>query len=128
MSKFGTFGDYPKESLQSAETALLTAWRSLESLSQEIARGEVKELTALLKADVQGSLEALQKALADLPAAKVRVNVQRASIGAITQADVLLAAASNSIIVGFNVRPDRATAELARQEHVDVRLYTVIWH
>jgi translation initiation factor IF-2 len=101
--------------------------RTLESLSREIAEGEAKDMPILLKADVQGSLEALQKSLGDIPSGKVRVSVLRASTGAITQADVLLAAASNAIIVGFNVRPDRATAELARQEEVEIRLYTVIY-
>ena len=76
---------------------------------------------------MQGSLEALQKSISDLPQDKVRINVLRASTGAITQADVLLAAASEAIIVGFNVRPDRATADLASKEEVEVRLYTVIY-
>ncbi len=101
--------------------------RTLESLSREIAEGEAKELPVLLKADVQGSLEALQKSIGELPSDKIRVSVLRASTGAITQADVLLAAASNAIIVGFNVRPDRATADLAKQEEVEIRLYTIIY-
>ena len=101
--------------------------RTLESLSREIAEGETKELPILLKADVQGSLEALQKSIGELPSDKIRVSVLRASTGAITQADVLLAAASNAIIVGFNVRPDRATADLAKQEEVEIRLYTIIY-
>jgi translation initiation factor IF-2 len=101
--------------------------RTLESLSHEIAEGVVKELPVLLKADVQGSLEALQKSIAEIPSEKVRTTLLRGSTGAITQADVLLAAASGAIIVGFNVRPDRATAELARQEEVEIRLYTVIY-
>ena len=101
--------------------------RTLESLSREIAEGEIKELSILIKADVQGSLEALQKAVSEIPSEKIRVGILRASTGAISQADVLLAAASNAIIVGFNVRPDRATAELARQEEVEIRLYNVIY-
>jgi translation initiation factor IF-2 len=101
--------------------------RTLESLSREIAEGVVKEMSVLIKADVQGSLEALQKAVTEIPSEKIRVGVLRASTGAISQADVLLAAASNAIIVGFNVRPDRATAELARQEEVEIRLYNVIY-
>jgi translation initiation factor IF-2 len=104
-----------------------TARRSLEGLSRDIAAGDVKELPILLKTDVSGSVEALQKTLADLPQDKIRVNILRASTGAITQADVLLASASNAIIVGFNVRPDRATAELAKREEVELRLYTVIY-
>ena len=101
--------------------------RTLESLSKEIAEGGTKELVILLKADVQGSLEALQQTLGELPSDKIRVNVLRASTGGITQADVLLASASDAIIVGFNVRPDRATAELAKKEEVEIRLYTIIY-
>ena len=101
--------------------------RTLESLSREIAEGEIKELSVLIKADVQGSLEALQQTVGEIPSEKIRVNVLRASTGAISQADVLLAAASNAIIVGFNVRPDRATVELARQEEGEIRLYNVIY-
>ncbi len=101
--------------------------RTLESLSREIAEGGVKELSVLIKADVQGSLEALQKAVTEIPSEKIRVGVLRASTGAISQADVLLASASNAIIVGFNVRPDRATADLARREEVEIRLYNVIY-
>jgi translation initiation factor IF-2 len=101
--------------------------RTLESLSREIAEGGVKELSVLIKADVQGSLEALQKAVTEIPSEKIRVNVLRASTGAITQADILLALASDAIVVGFNVRPDRATAELARREEVEIRLYNVIY-
>ncbi len=104
-----------------------TAKRTLEGLSREIAEGEVKELQVLLKADVQGSLEALQKSLGELPSDKIRVNILRASTGGITQADVLLASASHAIIVGFNVRADRATAELAKSEEVEIRQYTVIY-
>jgi translation initiation factor IF-2 len=81
----------------------------------------------LIKADVQGSLEALQKAVSEITSEKIRVGILRASTGAITQADVLLALASGAIIVGFNVRPDRATAELARREEVEIRLYNVIY-
>ena len=101
--------------------------RTLESLSREIAEGSVKELPVLIKADVQGSLEALQKAVTEIASEKIRVGILRASTGAITQADVLLALASGAIVVGFNVRPDRATAELARREEVEIRLYNVIY-
>jgi translation initiation factor IF-2 len=104
-----------------------SARRTLEGLSRDIMAGDVKELPILLKTDVAGSIEALQKTLADLPQDKIRVNVLRASTGAITPADVLLASASNAIIVGFNVRPDRATEEQAKREEVEIRLYTVIY-
>ena len=110
-----------------AELQKTSAKRTLESLAQDILAGDIKELPILLKGDVQGSLEALQKALKELPSDKVRVNVLRSSIGAITQADVLLAAASNAIVVGFNVRPDKAARDVAKDEHVELRMYTVIY-
>jgi translation initiation factor IF-2 len=110
-----------------AATQAGSARRSLESLSRQVAAGEVRELPIILRCDAQGSAEALQKSLNDLPSDKIRINVIRTSIGAITRADVLLATASNAIIVGFNVRPDRPTSELAKQEEVELRLYTVIY-
>jgi translation initiation factor IF-2 len=110
-----------------AESQLRTARRTLESLSREVSEGEVKELGIILKADFQGSAEAIQKSLGDLPSDKIRVRVIRSSIGAISRADILLASASDAIVVGFNVRPDRAAADLAKQEGVEVRLYTVIY-
>ena len=101
---------------------------SLEDLSREIAGGEgKKELPILLKADVQGSLEALQKTLGELPADKIKIQIVRSSTGSITPADVLLASASNAIIVGFNVRPDRQAVDGAAAENVEIRLYTVIY-
>ena len=105
----------------------MSARRSLQSLADAIASGEVKELPILLKADVQGSLEALKKALNELPSDRVRISVLRSSTGAITQADVLLAAASNAVVVGFNVRPDKAAQERAEEEKVELRMYTVIY-
>jgi len=101
---------------------------TLESLSREVAEsGTVKELPILLNGDAQGSLEAIQKSLSEIESDKVKLNILRTSVGPMTQADVLLASASDAIIVGFNVRPDRAAAELAKQEDVEIRLYTVIY-
>ena len=110
-----------------AESQQRTARRTLEALSRDVAGGAVKELPIILKADSQGSVEALQKSLGELPADKVKVRLIRGSIGAISQADVLLASASEAIVVGFNVRPDRSTGELAKQEEVEIRSYTVIY-
>jgi translation initiation factor IF-2 len=110
-----------------AESQLRNARRTLESLSRDVAEGEIKELQIILKADSQGSREAIQKSLAELPSDKIRVRVLRTSIGAISRADVLLASASDAVLVGFNVRPDRATSDLAKQEGVEIRLYTVIY-
>jgi translation initiation factor IF-2 len=110
-----------------AEAQAGSARRTLESLAQDVAEGQIKELPIILKTDSHGSAEALQKSLGDLPSDKIRVRVIRASIGAITRADVLLASASRAIIVGFNVRPDRATTDLAKQEHIELRMYSVIY-
>jgi translation initiation factor IF-2 len=106
-----------------ADRAKQSAARTLESFSTS----ESKELSILLKTDVHGSIEAIQKALSDLPSDKVHVRVLRASVGAISQADVLLAAASNLIVIGFNVRPDSTASELAKRESVELRMYTVIY-
>jgi len=110
-----------------AENQLRSARRTLESLSQQVAEGGIKELAVILKADSQGSVEAIQKSLGELPQAKIRVRVIGAAIGAITRADVLLGSASEAIIVGFNVRPDKVTADLAKQEGIETRFYTVIY-
>jgi translation initiation factor IF-2 len=100
---------------------------TLDVLHQQIQRGEVKELRMILKGDVQGSVEPLQESLERLGTEQVMVKVIHSSVGAITESDVMLAAASNAIIVGFNVRPEPKAQRLAEQEHVDVRLYTVIY-
>jgi translation initiation factor IF-2 len=100
---------------------------TLDVLHQQIQKGEVKELRMILKGDVQGSVEPLQESLGQLGTEQVQVKVIHSSVGAITESDVMLASASNAIIVGFNVRPEPKAQRLAEQEHVDVRLYTVIY-
>ncbi len=100
---------------------------TLEVLHQQIERGEVKELRLILKGDVQGSVEPLRESLERLGTGQVMVKVIHSSVGAITESDVMLASASNAIIVGFNVRPEPKAQRLAEQEQVDVRLYTVIY-
>jgi len=100
---------------------------SLEQLFESIQEGEIKELPVVLKGDVQGSVEVLSDTLTKLSTDKVRVKVIHAAVGAITTNDVLLASASNAIVVGFNVRPERNAAELAEKEEVDLRLHTVIY-
>jgi translation initiation factor IF-2 len=104
-----------------------TAKVSLDDLYQQIQTGEVKELKIVLKADVQGSVEAMSEALRRLSSDDVRVNVLHASVGGITESDVLLASASNAIVIGFNVRPEPKAAALAEREGVDIRLYTIIY-
>jgi len=101
---------------------------TLEAFSQSVGGVQSKELRILLRGDVQGSLEALEKSLGELPSDKIKVKVLRSSIGGITQADILLASASNALIVGFNVRPDRTAADLAKQEGIEIRLYSVIYN
>ncbi len=100
---------------------------SLEKLFERMKEGGVKELKLILKADVQGSLEALGDALAKLSTPEIRVNIIHGSTGAITESDVLLASASDAIVIGFNVRPHARVQELADQEKVDVRTYDVIY-
>jgi len=100
---------------------------TLEVLHQQIQKGEVKELRMILKGDVQGSVAPLQESLGHLGTEQVQVKVIHSSVGAITESDVMLASASNAIIVGFNVRPEPKAQRLAEQEHVDVRLYTIIY-
>ena len=104
-----------------------TAKVSLDDLYQQIQTGAVKELKIVLKADVQGSVEAMSEALRRLSTDDVRLNVLHGSVGGITESDVLLASASNAIVIGFNVRPEPKAAALAEREGVDIRLYTVIY-
>ena len=100
---------------------------SLEELYDQIKTGDVKELRVVLKADVQGSVEALTEALNRMSTDEVKLKVIHGSVGGITESDILLAAASNAIVIGFNVRPESKGAMLAAREGVDVRLYTIIY-
>jgi translation initiation factor IF-2 len=100
---------------------------SLESLAERIKNAGMKELPLILKGDVQGSVEVLNDSLSKLSGEKVKIKILHAAVGAITETDVLLASASNAIIVGFNVRPERKAQELAAQEKVDIRLHSIIY-
>jgi translation initiation factor IF-2 len=100
---------------------------SLEGLAEQIKTAGTKELNIILKGDVQGSVEVLSDLLSKLSNDKVRLKVLRSGVGAITETDVLLASASNAIIIGFNVRPERKAQELAEQEKVDIRLHSIIY-
>jgi translation initiation factor IF-2 len=111
------------------EEALAKSSRlSLDSLFSRMAKGEVKELPIILKADVHGSEEVITQSLNKLSTAKVKVNVLHTGVGAISVNDVLLASASEAIVIGFNVRPERKAQELAEKEGVDIRLYSVIYN
>ena len=100
---------------------------SLDDLFSQIQDGSVKELELVIKADVQGSVEAIRQSLLKLSNDEVVVKIIHAGVGAINESDVTLAAASNAIVIGFNVRPDANAKALAEQEKVDVRLYKVIY-
>ena len=100
---------------------------SLEGLSEQIRNAGVKELPIILKADVQGSAEVLSDTLTRLSTAKVKIKILHAGVGAITENDVLLSSASNAVIIGFNVRPERKAQELAEMEKIDIRLHSIIY-
>jgi translation initiation factor IF-2 len=100
---------------------------SLEGLAEQIKQAGMKDLNLILKGDVQGSVEVLADSLEKMSTEKVRVRVLRAGVGAITESDVLLASASNAVIIGFNVRPDRKAAEVAERENVEIRLHSIIY-
>ncbi len=101
---------------------------SLDKLFEQMSEGEVRELRVVLRADVQGTLEAFAKAAEDLSTKAIKVRVLHEGIGTITESDILLASASDAIIIGFNVRPSVKVKELAEKENVDVRSYDVIYH
>jgi translation initiation factor IF-2 len=109
------------EEIQSSRTI------SLDDLFGKIKEGEIKELNLIIKADVQGSVEALKQSLEALSTDEVRVNVIHSGVGAITGSDVMLASASNAIIIGFQVRPDGNAKAVAERDQIDIRLYRVIY-
>ncbi len=110
------------------EAALAKSSRvSLEGLAEQIKTAGVKELPIILKGDVQGSVEVIADLLTKLSGEKVKIKLLHSGVGAITETDVLLASASNAIIIGFNVRPERKASELAEQEKVDIRLHSIIY-
>ena len=101
---------------------------SLDDLNSQIEAGELKELNLIIKADVQGSVEAVRQSLVKLSNEEVEVKVIHGGVGAINESDVILASASNAIIIGFNVKPDAQAEETAKTEGVDLRLYSVIYN
>jgi translation initiation factor IF-2 len=100
---------------------------TLEGLADSIKQAGMKELPLILKGDVTGSVEVLADSLQKMSTEKVRIKVIHSGVGAITESDVLLASASNAIIIGFNVRPERKVADLAEQEEVEIRLHSIIY-
>jgi translation initiation factor IF-2 len=119
-----------RQVLTRQNTLLQTTKRGIEALGET----EVKELLVVIKADVQGSVEVLKSTLQKLSTEQVKVKVIRSGVGAITESDVLLASATQAgasstavVIIGFNVRPEVRAADLAKQEHVDIRLHSIIY-
>ena len=101
---------------------------SLEDLFQHIQEGEIKELNIIVKGDVQGSVQAVSDELNKLSTAEVKINVIHQAVGGITEPDILLASASNAIVVGFNVHPTTGAVQLKETEHIDVRTYNIIYN
>ena len=101
---------------------------TLESLKEQIAEGSLKDLPIIVKADVQGSAEVLSDTLTKLSDENIRIRIIRSGAGAINESDVLLGSASNAIVIGFNVRPDRNAAYVAEREGVDVRMHSIVYN
>ena len=119
--------EYRQRKAREAELARTTR-ASLDNLFEKIQQEKLKRLHLILKADVQGSLEALGDSLKKLSTDKVQIDIVRGGIGAITESDVLLASASDAIIIGFNVKPTPKAKQLAEQENIEIRFYDVIYH
>lgn len=100
---------------------------SLDDLFERIKQGEIKDLNVIIKADVRGSIEALRQSLEKLSTEEVRINIIHSGVGGIVESDIMLASASNAIVVGFNVRPNLNAIEVAKREKVDIRTYRVIY-
>lgn len=112
---------------QEKQKALRSTKVRLENVFGAIQQGDIQELSIILKADVQGSLEAIAQQVEELSTEEVKVSVVHKGVGAISEGDVLLASASNAILIGFNVRPERKAAEMAKAEGVEIALFTVIY-
>jgi len=116
-----------REQLQREQTRRTSPHITLDEIGRRIAIGDFKELNIIVKADVDGSVEALADSLLKLSTEEVQVNVIHKSVGAISESDVMLASASNAIIVGFNVRPTAQARKMAENEKIDIRLYSIIY-
>ncbi|WP_209122346.1 translation initiation factor IF-2 [Alkalihalobacillus sp. BA299] len=134
--QFKVFAD-EKTARQIGETRMIrqrdeerneTSKVSLDDLFNQIQQGDIKEINVIIKGDVQGSVEALKGSLEKIEVAGVKVNIIHTGVGAITESDIILAAASNAIVIGFNVRPDANTKRVAESENVDIRLHRIIYN
>jgi len=125
-AKAREIGEYRQQQLREEELAV-TGKVNLDELFAQMQGGTVKELRIVLKADAQGSVEVLEDTLHKLSTEKVEIKIIHSGVGAVSESDVLLASASNAVIVGFNVRPERTARDVAQREQVDIRLHTVIY-
>ena len=116
-----------REQLQREQSIRTKKHIGLEEIGRRLAIGDFKELNIIIKADVDGSVEALKDSLIKLSTENIQVNVIHGAVGAISDSDVMLAAASDAIIVGFNVRPTGTARKMAEQEEVDIRIYSIIY-
>jgi translation initiation factor IF-2 len=120
--------DYRQTKLREASLARSAGTRiTLDQLHEQLKTGEAKELPIIIKADVQGSVEVLSELLPKLSTDQVKLKIIHASVGAVTETDVLLASASGAIIFAFNVRPDRKASDLAQRESVEIRMHSIIY-
>ena len=109
------------------EQMRLSSKVSLDDLFEKIKMGEIKDLNIIIKADVRGSIEALVQSLNKLDTEEVRINIIHEGVGGITESDIMLASASNAIVIGFNVRPNLNAIDVAKKENVDIRTYRIIY-
>lgn len=116
-----------KQKIKDNQNKLTQPVITLDSLFDQIKEGQIKSLNLIVKADVQGSVEAIRQSLEKLSTDEVRINIVHGGVGGITESDIMLASASNAIIIGFNVRPDNATSESANLKNVEIRLYRIIY-
>ena len=116
-----------RNQLQREQTVRTQKHITLDEIGRRIALGEFKELNIILKGDVDGSVEALTDSLQKLSTEEIQVNIIHKAVGAITESDVLLASASNAIVVGFNVRPMGSARQIADKEQIDIRTYSIIY-
>lgn len=116
-----------KKQLDREEQLKATQNVSLDDLFERIQLGEIKELNIIIKTDVRGTIDAIRQSLEKLETEEVKVNIIHGGVGGITESDIMLAAASNAIIIGFNVRPTLNALDIAKEEKVDIRTYRVIY-
>ena len=116
-----------REQLQREQDLRTTKHITLDEIGRRIAIGNFQELNVIVKGDVDGSIEALSDSLIKLSTEEIQVNIKHKAVGQISESDILLAAASNAIVIGFQVRPSLSARKLAEKEQIDIRLYSIIY-